>query len=575
MHLQRLAHYSEEISDSMPVLYGNRTLRYYIDLDENGQYLGITDTANPTSRREKRGIQRALPQIQRTSSIRPVLLADVCDYTFGYTGLDEGLSPDEIAKSKEKHLAYVSLLKRCYMDTQEQDVNTVIQFLTGTPLEDIDMDASFDIGGVTTFRVNDRVVVDNPKVQSFWAEYNSADSDNPVMQCFACLREKPVLERMQTKVKGLPGGQMSGTAIISANNDAFHSYGLHSSLVAPTCYSCGEKFTAGLNALLSGDNVEIRTNNVVVVGFGQTKEELNFLECLTHPKHDIVSDLIRERDLTNKWNGYADAPFYLQFWSGSGGRSVLRQWLDSNVPKAKMRLCDWLERQYICTTSDETEERYYGVWALAATTERETKEIMPDTLQWLVQCALTGEVLPDIVLYKVLQNCRIKQGVNRLQASLIKLCLMTSYPAISSQFLVNLETEENHPAYLSGRLLALIEQIQRQGQPGIKNSIVSYSYATISVSSKRMFEEVLRKNRVDFLPKLRSNSAVLHNAMHSRCEKLIADIKGYGGFIETLSPREQGYFALGYYHQRVYEVVMSRKSYERYQERHIAKEIEE
>ena len=41
-------------------------------------------------------------------------------------------------------------------------------------------------------------------------------------------------------------------SLISANSDAFESYGLSASLNAPTCANCGEAFTRGINSLLAG-----------------------------------------------------------------------------------------------------------------------------------------------------------------------------------------------------------------------------------------------------------------------------------------------------------------------------------
>lgn len=46
------------------------------------------------------------------------------------------------------------------------------------------------------------------------------------MQCLVCVQNLPDMERLQSKIKGIPGGQTSGTNIISANSEAFESYGL-------------------------------------------------------------------------------------------------------------------------------------------------------------------------------------------------------------------------------------------------------------------------------------------------------------------------------------------------------------
>ena len=94
--------------------------------------------------------------------------------------------------------------------------------------------------------------IDLPAVQGFWLASNTSDADADD-QCLVCGESKPVLDRLQAKIKGIRGGQPSGTSIISANSSAFESYGLKASRIAPTCRECGESFTRALNSLLADE----------------------------------------------------------------------------------------------------------------------------------------------------------------------------------------------------------------------------------------------------------------------------------------------------------------------------------
>ena len=101
--------------------------------------------------------------------------------------------------------------------------------------------------------------MDDPLKRGLASENDPGQKGAKVMQCLVCGEWKPAVERLQLKIKGIPGGQMAGTSLISANADAFTSYGLSASLIAPTCASCGEEFTKAANELLASEQTCVRT----------------------------------------------------------------------------------------------------------------------------------------------------------------------------------------------------------------------------------------------------------------------------------------------------------------------------
>ena len=96
-------------------------------------------------------------------------------------------------------------------------------------------------------------------------------------------KERPVLDRLQAKIKGVPGGQTSGTALISANAAAFESYGLRGSLIAPTCADCGEKFTLALNELLVKESAHKVLGGSVMIFWTRNEVEFDLFGPITEP----------------------------------------------------------------------------------------------------------------------------------------------------------------------------------------------------------------------------------------------------------------------------------------------------
>ena len=107
MLLRRLTEYSSRL-DLPPTLYNEIPVRYIIELDSSGRYLGLTDTADPSSPRTRRGQPRLAPDIQRSSGIRPLLLCDKSDYVLGYqrAELKEG-------RADSCRRAFLELMDRC------------------------------------------------------------------------------------------------------------------------------------------------------------------------------------------------------------------------------------------------------------------------------------------------------------------------------------------------------------------------------------------------------------------------------------------------------------------------------
>src|SRR5262249_13962025 len=156
-------------------------------------------------------------------------------------------------------------------------------------LGQLDLPADFDAGATVTFEVGDTLPIDEPAVQAFWvAENDPASKAAPTMQCLVCGHRRPVLERLQGKVKGVPGGQTAGTSIISANAQAFESYGLDASLIAPTCSVCAEAFTNGVNDLLAHQASRIILGGAAFVFWTREDVEFSFRDFFDQPKPEEV-----------------------------------------------------------------------------------------------------------------------------------------------------------------------------------------------------------------------------------------------------------------------------------------------
>lgn len=558
--LQRLREYSERL-DLPPVLHAESPVRYIIELDGDGRLLNPrpTDTADPSNPRTRRGQRRLVPQVQRTSGIKALLLVDKADYALGYRG-----AGGKAGRVRQCHDAFLALLDRCAQRTGEPSVATVRRFLGSNPLAQLILGADFDPGALITFRVAGVFPIDLPVVQQFWAEENDpAVRAAPVMQCLVCGRERPVLDRLQAKIKGVPGGQTSGTAIISANSVAFESYGLKASLIAPTCADCGERFTKAANELIASEANSYALGGAVFIFWTKQPVEFNPFTYLRDPQPEQVRALLQtvNRGQSDAINAVEDdTAFYATALSGSGGRAVVRDWIDTTVAGAKENLSRWFRLQRIVDPMGE-EPRPLGLYPLAAATVRDAGDLAPPVPRAMLRAALTGTPLPRALLFQAVKRNRAEQTVTRPRAALIKAVWLSHQENKEEEHMVRLDPDSPSLAYQCGRLFWVLEQAQRLAIPGVKATIADRFFGTASSAPASVFSRLVR-GAIPHLGKLERDRPGAYYALQQRLEDIQARIPATG-YPRTLALEDQGLFSLGYYHQRAFDRARAREAAER------------
>jgi CRISPR-associated protein Csd1 len=114
-------------------------------------------------------------------------------------------------------------------------------------------------------------------------------------------------------------------------------------------------------------------------------------------------------------------------------------------------------------------------------------------------------------------------------------------------------------AYLCGRLLAVLEEIQRAAIPGAKATIVDRFFGTASSAPASVFGRLMRGAQ-PHLSKLERDNKGAYGRLQRSLEEVTAGLKS---FPRTLTLEEQGLFSLGYYHQRAHDRAEAKAASER------------
>ena len=544
MLLQKLVEYANSPELDMPPRgYRKKPVRYIIELRSDGSLASTipTDTADLSSRKARRGVERQVPELRRSGTAPPpILLADNPTYTLG---IPKSEQPKDTKRAPACRDSYLDLVRQCAEETQETTVRAVVRFLDNNPLDQLTLGDGLDLTSTITFRVGDAFPVDEPTVRDFWARRQ--DIQGNVMQCVVCGQKRPALERLEGVIKGVPGGQSSGTSIISANETAFESYGLKHSLIAPVCAECAERFTFALNHLLADENHRLIIGNTVFVYWTRERAGFDFLHALSNPEPEDVRAL-----LESPWGKHAaqveSNRFYAAILGASGGRTQIREWIDISLEEAQRNVLRWFERQRIVGPWGEKPQPL-GIRSLTAATARDLKEVAPHTMRTLLAAAIMGRPLPPTLPQLATQRTRVEQTVHRNHAALIKLGYLSRHPDKEGT-MIELDVSNTEPAYLCGRLLAELEQAQRAASPGIKATIVDRYYGTACTAPGTVFGTLVQ-NIQPHLSKLERDNRPAYVGIQRTIEDILS---GLNTFPKTLTLDDQSLFALGYYHQRAH-----------------------
>lgn len=538
MILQRLVEFARRVEDELPPpMYDSQPHRWQIELDESGACLGVTRLTDGT--KKDRGLERTSPYLKRSGTAPPPqLLTDKANYVLGFGAA----RPSESWHFRQ----YRDLVRKCAESTGEQAVQAACAFLDDQTSAPIPCPEGMEVGDLVCFRVGGVLPTDLPAVGEFWATRRE-EGDAKIMQCLVCGQVGPVDRVSPVAIKGLArvGGQSSGMAVVSANHDAFLSYGAKQSFVAPTCRACGIAYANALNYMLENARYSMFVGPSAFAFWCSEDLGFSISSLISQPTEDDVRAL-----LGSPWTGQPggaidESRFYALSLSASAARVVIRDWVDTTLPNAQSNISRWFRLHKLVDT-DGSEGRPLGIYALAASPYMKADQMPAEIPRSLVRCAVQGGMLPTSLMAHAVKRNIAERSVTRNRAALIKAVLVSQLTTIPKEsYMEKLDTGCTTPGYLCGRLLAEMEQAQKMAvRP--KATLVDRYYGAASSSPGAVFGTLLR-NLQSHMAKLRKERPGAHVRIDERIQEIMSQL---GEFPKTLNLKEQALFSLGYYHQK-------------------------
>ena len=556
--------------------FTNQDVSYMIYLNPDGSVADIIDYFDEITVETKKGTTTKkvkkkirVPVHPVSTSVKAYLLDYRGEYIFGY---EKKKKENEIFFHKEKRDAFVEKNLEFISGIDAPVVNAYRNFLLNWEKPESIDDTFYKkvVGSTCCFALNGHpeLQLQNDSEIIKRCRENIAETDVADCEIGICAitgEEQPIA-RLHNKIRGIRGGQASGTTLVCFNNPSDESYGKSQSVNSSISVAAAEKYVDALNYLLrenahhtcideltmvywaDADNSEedgaacdlfsyfclsgksdradtdnrlsaimskLRTGTVLAddLAADGIDPSVNFYVAGLTPNTSRVSVKFVYRNSVGKLVGNVSAH----------QRDLWHSGLNENTQLSVRTLTDAL---YSPKTSYSDRKPPYPLYAA------------------LMESILNGARYPRTLLSTVVQRCKTDRDLSDTRIALIKACLNRKARFMNKQEVISmaLDTENNSQAYVCGRIFALLEYAQKKAAKGELNRTIKDAYFTSACSKPSTVFPRLMQLAQHHLEKA-DNGGYINKLISEAIDKI------EGKFPSTLSLDEQGEFIIGYYQQ--------------------------
>lgn len=570
MILQALTRYYEVLAREEKVSrkgWCTAKVSYAVNLSKEGKIKNIFCLKEEDIRGKKKVIvpkSMQVPEmVSRSSGVSANFLCDNAKY---FLGIDREMEDDNkkcralecFHAAREKHLFLLDGVKgemaqaiRLYFENwkpekaeENEEIKEIWYDLTD--------------GGNLVFCMEMKRAHEDDDIRIMWEESQKKSGEETEGICLVT-GEKAPIARIHKTIKGVPGAQSSGAALVSFNAPAFESYGKEQSYNAPVGKYAEFAYTTALNYLLSKREYTFLLGDTMMVFWAEKGEEIyqkTFLEFLNpvEDNEDKLKDIFEKLKkgkpiVVENVNLNSDETFYILGLAPNAARLSIRLFYRNSFGNILENISKHYKRMEIIRPAWETRE-YLGIWQMMwETVNQKAKDKKPvsNMASMVMQAIISGERYPASLYTDTLIRIKAEQGkVSWGRAGIIKAYLIQNCNWKEGENYMGLNETSEETAYVLGRLFSVLECIQIEANPEIKATIRD-RYFNAACATPALVFPILIKLKNSHIKKIGREK----ESAKRYYENLLMELIGKLGeeYPKRLSLEEQGKFTIGYYHQ--------------------------
>ncbi len=431
---------------------------------------------------------------------------------------------------------------------------------------------------------------EDPLIKAKWESLNTDEVSNDAVlaQCAVTGRKLPIA-KLHKKIKGINGGQPSGTILVGFNETAYCSYGNDQSYNSNISEEIMNKYTFALNSLLADkkhfnliDDITVifwatggKKNtecsdwaNVLMFGGNDEIDDKKVDDMLKSILNSAEDSTVTEDKLSSLYKIDKNIDFYIVGLKPNASR-VSQKFIYRR--KFGQILACIAQHQKDMQIGDETRSvPLKEIKKVLKYPKSKNEKIDASLMSAIFKSIVFGTPYPDYLLSTVVRRMKTdkfdkkdekkdKAWINRIRAGLVKACVNRwlrnnkNYNN-KEELKLALDKENKNEAYLCGRLFAVLQRIQENAAaPAKLNRTIKDTYFASAASKPALVFPKLLALSQNHIKKIGEKliNGIPGEKLEIYFNKLVEEIIGKlgVGFPETLTLTEQGKFMIGYYHQ--------------------------
>ncbi len=554
-----------DVVDIAPAGWSRERVAWEVVINDAGTVLGVVPLSTGEGKKLKPYRELTVPAHTGRSGKNPApyFLCDNAKYLFG---MDEKAGERRFS---DAHALHEEVLAECDAPAAKAVLAFFRRGSQADCLDEADRTALAE-GRNIVFRHQEsgRLVHELSSVRDAWDAYRTREQEGIVEgQCAVTGKNGP-LARLFPQVTGVPGAQSSGASLVSFNFPASESYGksqaYNASISEDTAFAAG----SALKYLMADPGHCIRMGGNIVVFWADRKavneDRLMFSMLGGVPAAEDGATLQHLGETFSRMRGGLpienefdlDVGYCVLGISPNAARLSVR-FFERSTLGALAKNFAWYLRDI-----DMVGLRTSAIGLLLLQTAAQGKrENLPSTLVNSSYTAmLTGAAFPMALHQLVLSRMRADHGQNNSwdmsqRAALLKACLVRRQrlqgEKVTEEERIDmaLNQENANPAYLWGRLFAVMERAQQAAVGDTNATIVDRYVGAACTTPQRVFGLLYRGCRIH-MGTVRKKKPGLAIKLEKEIDEIMEALPGDGTLPRVLDSDGQAAFFIAYHQER-------------------------